>query len=108
MHNELFGGYKGDFMRKPSNAVMKRIRGTFLEFLQREDLEPMKIIFKSSHENFFYGWIDEVSALYGLIWNKPKFMMVYALRLLQQPQTEPFGFYFLRLILFLYFYIMER
>ena len=25
-----------------------------------------------------YGFVDEVSALYGLIWNKPKYMYTYA------------------------------
>ena len=90
MHNELFGGYAGDFMLRPSEEVLYRTRGTFLEFLQREDLEPMKIIFKTSHELQGYGYIDEVSALYGLLWNKPKFMYFYALRLLQQPIAEPF------------------
>ena len=41
-----------------------------------------------------YGFVEETSALYGLIWNKPKFMYAaYALRLLQQPSAEPFSFY---------------
>ena len=40
-------------MLKPDNATMQRIRGTFLEFLIREDLEPLKILFKISTE--LYG-----------------------------------------------------
>lgn len=89
LHNELFGGYEGDFMLRPSEEVLQRTRGTFLEFLIREDLEPMKVAFKNSHELQGYGYIDEVSALYGLLWNKPKLMYVYALALLQQPTPEP-------------------
>ena len=96
LHNELFGGYEGDFMLRPSNVVMNRIRGTFLDFLRRENLEPMKIIFKASHELQGYGYIDEVSALYGLLWNKPKFMYLYALRVLQQPLSEPYNVFLLR------------
>ena len=37
-------------MLKPDNETMQRVRGTFLEFLIREDLEPLKIIFKISME----------------------------------------------------------
>ena len=46
----MFGGYEGDLMLKPDNETMQRVRGTFLEFLIREDLEPLKIIFKISME----------------------------------------------------------
>ena len=77
LHKELFGDYEGDFMPRPSQDVLHRTRGTFLDFLKREDLEPMKIVFKTSTE------------LQGLLWNKPKFMYVYALTLLQQPTPEP-------------------
>ena len=90
LHNELFGGYEGDFMLRPSEDILHRTRGTLLEFLKREDLEPMQIAFKTSTELQGYGYIDEVSALYGLLWNKPKFMYSYALRLLQQPLVEPY------------------
>ena len=89
LHKELFGGYEGDFMLRPSQDVLHRTRGTFLEFLKREDLEAMKIVFKTSNELVAYGLLDEVSALYGLLWNKPKFMYFYALRILQQPLVEP-------------------
>ena len=37
-------------MLKPDDATLNRVRGTFLDFLKREDLEPMKVIFKSSQE----------------------------------------------------------
>ena len=90
LHNELFGDYEGDFMLRPSEEVLFRTRGTLLDFLKREDLEAMKIAFKTSTELQGYGFVDEVSALYGLMWNKPKFMYAYALRLLQQPMVEPY------------------
>ena len=89
LHNELFGGYEGDFMLRPSEEVMYRTRGTFLEFLKREDLEPMKTIFKTSWELQGYGYLDEVPTLYGLLLNKPKFMYYYVLSALQQPLVEP-------------------
>lgn len=77
-------------MLRPSEEVLQRTRGTLLEFLKREDLEAMKIAFKTSTELQGYGFVDEVSALYGLMWNKPKFMYAYALRLLHQPMVEPY------------------
>ena len=42
-------------MLKPDNATMQRVRGTFLEFLIREELEPMKVIFKTSTD-ITGGW----------------------------------------------------
>ena len=97
LHKELFGDYEGDIMEKPKPSIMNRIRGTFLDFLQRENLEPMKVIFASSHVIAGYGFIDEVSALYGLMWNKPAFISNYAFRLLRiPPQNERQNFYFLK------------
>ena len=84
-------------MEKPKPSIMNRIRGTFLDFLKRENLEPMKVIFKTTHEVQGYGFIDEISALYGLIWNKAAFVTVYALRILRiPPKNEREGIYFLR------------
>ena len=70
-------------MLRPSEEVLVRTRGTLLDFPMREDLEAMKIAFKTSTELQGYGFVDEIGALYGLMWNKPKFMYAYALRLLQ-------------------------
>ena len=74
LHKELFGDYEGDIMEKPKPSIMRRIRGTFLDFLQRENLEPLQVIFKASEDLGGYGFIDKLSALYGLIWNKPAFI----------------------------------
>ena len=84
-------------MERPKPSVMNRIRGTFLDFLQRENLEPMKAILKTSHEIGGYGFIDEISALYGLMWNKPAFTSLNAFRILKiPPQNERQNIYFLR------------
>ena len=50
VHNELFGGYEGDLMLKPDEATLYRVRGSFLDFLKREDLEPIKLLLKTSQE----------------------------------------------------------
>ena len=49
-----------------------------------------------SHFLLGYGFIDEVSALYALIWNKPIWMYTYALRLLNVPTEEPFNNFMFR------------
>ena len=83
-------------MRRPMPDALKRIRGTFLDFLQRENLDAMKVIFKTTNKLPGYGYLDETSALYGLIWNKPVFMAAYAYRILRVPTGERQRFTFLR------------
>ena len=46
----MFGGYEADLMLKPDEDTMLRTRGSFLDFLNREDLEPIKLLAKTSHE----------------------------------------------------------
>ena len=41
IHQEMFGSYKGELMQKPSMEVLHRIRGTYLEFLERENLTSL-------------------------------------------------------------------
>ena len=80
----MFGVYKGDFMQEPSSETLAAdLDSTFLSFLKKYNLEPMKIILQISNELQGYGYLNEVSALYGLIWNKPKFMFGYLLRSLE-------------------------
>ena len=74
LHRQLFGNYTGELMPRPSRAVMHQIRGTFMNFLKRHNLASLKPIFLASHTMQGYGHIDEISALYGLIWNTPKLM----------------------------------
>ena len=98
-------------MKKPSVAVLNRTRGTFLEFLTRENLLPLSPIFLIAHTVSGYGYLDEVinmafiksldvvspqvSAIYGLIWNTPKFVVNMLLRILKQDKY-PFSAYVLK------------
>ena len=50
------------------------IRGTFREFLTRNKLHTLEPLFHAVVTQQGYGHIDEISALYGLIWNTPKLM----------------------------------
>ena len=75
LHARLFGNYTGELMPRPSRSVMHRIRGTFMDFLKRENLASLQPIFLASHTMQGYGHLDEISALYGLMWNTPKLMV---------------------------------
>jgi len=95
LHKEMFGTYSGDLMERPSPEVLHRTRGTFLEFLQRENLHIMIPIFQISHTAIGYGYLDEVSTLYGLIWNNPKLIVTLVLRALNKAD-DPFNIYVLK------------
>eukprot|EP00092_Neocalanus_flemingeri_P103159 GFUD01131981.1.p1 GENE.GFUD01131981.1~~GFUD01131981.1.p1 ORF type:complete len:527 (-),score=102.25 GFUD01131981.1:408-1988(-) len=95
LHKQMFGDYEGDLMLRPDEDVMFRIRGTFLEYLKRENMLALVPVFKLSNELQGYGHLDEVSALYGLIWNNPKFVITLTLRALKQ-DNDPLSVYVLR------------
>ena len=80
LHRELFGTYEGELMPRPSKEVLHRIRGTFTEFLVRNNLDSLIPIFTASQTIQGYGYLDEVAALYGLIWNTPKLLSNIAKR----------------------------
>ena len=61
-------------MPRPSVTVLYRIRGTFLQFLERENLLGLAPLFKLFHTFSGYGYLDEVSAFYGLLWNTPRLL----------------------------------
>lgn len=75
IHKRLFGNYTGELMPRPSQAVMVEIRGTFMDFLKRKGLTSLQPLFLASHTMQGYGHVDEISALYGLMWNTPKLMV---------------------------------
>ena len=80
-------------MLQPNEATFQRLSGTFEAFLQQEKLEAMVVILKTSHELQGYGYLNEISALYGLLWNKPKFMMAYMLKALPSVVLEALKWY---------------
>ena len=47
-------------MKKPSVEVLERTRGTFLEFLTRENLVTLSPLFLLAHTVQGYGYLDEV------------------------------------------------
>ena len=95
IHQEMFGYYKGELMLRPTSNVLHRIRGTFMDFLKRENLFTLVPYFICSQTVQGYGYLDEVGALYGLMWNNPKFVLTLALRALGQSR-DPFSIYVFR------------
>ena len=74
LHRKLFGKYNGDLMRKPDDTVLKRVSGTFKEFLEREGLKDLLPTFLILNAAQGYGYLDEIGALYGLMWNTPEYL----------------------------------
>lgn len=93
-HREIFGQYEGDLMPEPTPEVKVEIRGTFLEFLEKHNLLGMAPILYASSSVQGYGRLDEIPALYGLMWNTPNLMAALLKRL--SGQTEGTGLYMLR------------
>eukprot|EP00111_Clytia_hemisphaerica_P004410 TCONS_00012610-protein len=81
LHREIFGEYTGELMPQPSKENMEKIRGTFLEFIIRNGLQALVPLFQASTTFQGYGHIDEVAALYGLMWNTPNFINGFKERL---------------------------
>jgi len=80
VHQEMFGSYKGELMLKPSTDVLYRLRGTFMDFLERENLQTLAIVFIFSQTMTGYGFLDEIGALYGVMWCDPVWLVTSSLR----------------------------
>ena len=66
---------------------MHETRGTFMDFLKRKGLTSLHPLFLASHTMQGYGHVDEVAALYGLLWNTPKMMYGLLKRLNKEDDT---------------------
>ena len=89
----MFGRYEGYLMPWPSPQTMWRCRGTFKDFLVREGLTIMIPFLVRTNELQGYGYLDEISALYGLMWQNTKWKASSALRALGEPNVEYKGFF---------------
>ncbi|XP_066913754.1 uncharacterized protein [Clytia hemisphaerica] len=93
-HNEIFGAYEGDLMPEPTPDNKVKIQGTFVDFLSRNNMLAMQCILYASSSVQGYGRLDEIPALYGLMWNTPKLMASLLQRL--SGNTNGTGLYMLR------------
>ena len=79
-------------MQKPRQSILKRTAGTFQSFLERENLIVLIPLFLVTTSTPGLGHVDEVGALYGLMWNTPKYIISLALRSLGI-QRDPYKTY---------------
>lgn len=76
LYRSIFGRFDGTFPPRPTERGLEELSGTFLEFLERNDLQtliPVMRLFQSAQG---YGHIENVSAYYGLLWNDPGTMKI--------------------------------
>lgn len=95
LHYALFGKYNGELMQQPNDEVLKQISGTFLEFIEKHNLHALIPLFHRVHTSQGEGYLDEIGALYGLLWNTPKFLITYGLRALGADE-DPYKIYMLK------------
>ena len=82
IHHSLFGRYDGELMMRPNESTLSLLNVTLKSFLEREGLTTLIPVFNRIHVGAGYGYLDEVGALYGLIWVTPNFLISIGLRAL--------------------------
>ena len=71
LHKKLFGEYEFELMPIPPQSVLDQLRCSYLEFLKRHKLESLVPLLIVTHTVQGYGYLDEIGAFYGLMWNSP-------------------------------------
>ncbi|OWF42302.1 Polyenoic fatty acid isomerase [Mizuhopecten yessoensis] len=61
-------------MPRPDRAKLAATNMTFAEFLRKHDIKILKAIFLPAAIMQGYGHVDEVSAVYAMIWLTPNFL----------------------------------
>ena len=79
-------------MLQPTDEVLNRTSGTFADFLERNNLKTLIPLIERIHTTQGYGYLDEIGTLYGLMWNTPKFVITFGLRILGVDK-DPFKVY---------------
>ena len=95
LHYHLFGKYNGELMYQPSEDILQQISGTFLEFLEKHNLNMLVPLLHRIHTSQGEGYLDEIGTLYGLLWNSPKLLISYALRALGADR-DPYKIYMMK------------
>ena len=98
LHYELFGKYKGMLMQEPTQEVYEKISGTFENFLDRNNLNVIVPLLQRTNAAQGYGYVNEIGALYGLMWNTPQLLLSFGLQALKINQY-PYETYILKKVL---------
>ena len=95
LHYELFGKYKGMLMQEPAQEVYEKISGSFESFLDRNNLNVIVPLLQRTNAAQGYGYVNEIGALYGLMWNTPQLLLSFGLQALNINQY-PYETYILK------------
>ena len=95
LHYELFGKYKGMLMQQPTQEVYKKISGSFESFLERNNLKVIVPLLQRTNAAQGYGYVNEIGAIYGLMWNTPQLLLSFGLQTLKINQY-PYETYILK------------
>ena len=71
LHHKMFGKYEYELMPRPSKRVLEALDCSYMTFLKRNDLDSLRPLLLVTHSMSGYGYLDEISAFYGLMWNTP-------------------------------------
>jgi len=92
VRKDMFGSIVDFLPHRPSKAVLYRLRGTVQDFLARERLESLTPMFKLLMSLPGYGYLDEIGALYGVLWVSPPAIMIFIDELIGL-KRQPLTFY---------------
>jgi len=90
-HREMFGEYEFEIMPRPGFKILQSLNCSYMDFLKKNRFEGLRPLLLLTHTLQGYGYLDEVAALYGLMWNTP-FLMRSLLKLAtgQETETRPY------------------
>lgn len=71
LHEQLFGSYNFELMPRPTTNVLKQLDCSYMEFLKKHDLDALQPLLLLTSTLQGYGYLDEMGAFYGLMWNTP-------------------------------------
>ena len=70
-HKEMFGEYDFELMPRPSKEILQELDCSYMEFLQRNKFDGLRPLLLLTYTLQGYGYLDEIGAVYGLMWNTP-------------------------------------
>lgn len=92
IHMQMFGTYEFELMPRPTSEILQSIDCSYMEFLKRHELEGLRPLLLLTHTVQGYGYVDEIAALYGLMWNTP-YLLQSLLALANNSPTASKNFY---------------
>ena len=69
IHRKMFGSYEFELMPRPSKEVLKELDCSYMAFLKRKGLDSLRPFLQLTLTVQGYGYLDEISALYGLMYH---------------------------------------